>query len=86
MTWNGFSYNHTDINVVDRTIYQYNVVDFIHVFILLCVVVLCLTYGLVWFIVFNATFNNISVISWWSALLVEETGVSGEKHRLAPSH
>jgi hypothetical protein len=24
---------------------------------------------------FNATFNNISVISWWSVLLVEETGV-----------
>ena len=23
--------------------------------------------------VFNATFNNISVISWWSILLVEET-------------
>jgi len=22
--------------------------------------------GLVWFMVFNATFNNISVISWWS--------------------
>jgi hypothetical protein len=30
--------------------------------------------------VFNATFNNISVISWWSALLVEETGVPGENH------
>ena len=28
--------------------------------------------------VFNATFNNISVISWWSDLLVEETGVPGE--------
>ena len=28
--------------------------------------------------VFNATFNNISVISWRSVLLVEETGVSGE--------
>ena len=28
--------------------------------------------------VFNATFNAISVISWWSALLVEETGVPGE--------
>jgi len=28
--------------------------------------------------VFNATFNNISVISWWSVLLVEETGVPGE--------
>jgi hypothetical protein len=24
--------------------------------------------------VFNATFNNISVKSWWSVLLVEETG------------
>jgi hypothetical protein len=23
--------------------------------------------------VFNATFNNISAISWWSVLLVEET-------------
>jgi hypothetical protein len=28
-----------------------------------------------WFMVFNVTFNNISVISWWSVLLVEETGV-----------
>jgi len=26
------------------------------------------------FIVFDATFNNISVISWRSVLLVEETG------------
>ena len=26
--------------------------------------------------VFNAIFNNISVISWLSVLLVEETGVS----------
>jgi hypothetical protein len=25
-------------------------------------------------VVFNATFNNISAISWWSVLLVEETG------------
>ena len=24
-------------------------------------------------VVFNATFNNISVISWWSVLLVKET-------------
>ena len=29
-------------------------------------------------IVFNATFNNISVISWQSVLLVEETRVLGE--------
>jgi hypothetical protein len=36
--------------------------------------------------VFNATFNNISVISWRSVLLVEETGVHGENHRHAASH
>ena len=30
--------------------------------------------------VFNATFNNISVISWRSDLLVEETGVPRENH------
>ena len=29
---------------------------------------------------FNTTFNNISVISWRSVLLVEETGVPGENH------
>ena len=33
------------------------------------------------FMVFNATFNNISVISWRSVLLVEETGIPGENHR-----
>jgi len=30
--------------------------------------------------VFNVTFNNISVISWWSILLVEKNGVPGENH------
>jgi hypothetical protein len=30
--------------------------------------------------VFNATFNNISVILWLSILLVEETSVPGESH------
>ena len=30
--------------------------------------------------VFNATFNNISSISWWSVLLVEETGVPKKKN------
>jgi hypothetical protein len=28
------------------------------------------------------SFNNISAISWRCALLVEETGVSGENHRV----
>jgi len=29
--------------------------------------------------VFNATFNNISIIQWRLVLLVEETGVPGEQ-------
>ena len=33
--------------------------------------------------VFNATFNNISVILWRSVLLVEKTGVTRENHRPA---
>ena len=41
---------------------------------------------MVWFMVFNATFNNISVISWLSILLVVETGVPGENHRPDASH
>ena len=35
---------------------------------------------------FNATFNNILVISWREVLLVEKTGVPGENHRPAVSH
>ena len=34
----------------------------------------------VYFMVFNATFNNISLISWRSVLLVEETGIHRENH------
>ena len=36
--------------------------------------------------VFNATFKNISVISWRSVLLVEETEGPGENHRPVASH
>jgi hypothetical protein len=36
--------------------------------------------------VFSATFNNISVISWQLVLLLEETGVPGENHQPAASH
>ena len=35
---------------------------------------------------FNATFINISVISWRSVLLMEETGVPRERHRPAASN
>jgi len=33
------------------------------------------------FIVFNATFSNISAISWRPLLVVEKAGVLGENHR-----
>jgi len=36
--------------------------------------------------VINATFNNISAISWRSVLLVAETGGPGENHRPVVSH
>jgi hypothetical protein len=39
--------------------------------------IISMSFGLM---VFKATFNNISVISWWSVLLVEETRVPGENH------
>ena len=39
-----------------------------------------------WIMAFNATFNNISVISWRSVLLVEETGGPGENQRPVASH
>ena len=42
--------------------------------------------GLIWFVVFNATFKNISAISWRSVLLMEETGVSIENHQPVASH
>ena len=61
--------------------------EFIPIKILFCsvlyhklVIYWIMVYGL-WFMVFNATFNNISVISWWSVLLVKKSGVPGENHR-----
>jgi len=49
-----------------------------------------IVYWWVWFrfrfMVFSTTFINISVISWRSVLLVEETRVPGEKHRPVTSN
>jgi hypothetical protein len=36
--------------------------------------------------IYYATSNNISAISWWSVLLAEETVVPGENHQPAASH
>ena len=53
----------------------------------LFVVMVCVPMeDLVYFMVFIATFNNISAISWRSVLLVEETGLRGEKHLAVGSH
>jgi hypothetical protein len=43
----------------------------------------CTRYNIMWLMVFNATFNNISVISWGSVLLLEETE---ENHLPVASH
>jgi hypothetical protein len=45
-----------------------------------------LTGSRVKFMVFIATFNNISAISWRSVLLVKETGLPRENHRSVASH
>ena len=45
--------------------------------------ILCL---FVCLMVFNDAFNNISVMSWQSVLLVEEIGRPGENHRPVTSH
>jgi hypothetical protein len=46
----------------------------------------CIEKGNNVYMMFNATFNNITVISWLSVLLVEETRVHGEDYRTAASH
>ena len=38
------------------------------------------------YVVFYSTFNNISVISWLSVLLLDESGGPGENYRHAISH
>ena len=60
---------------------------FLYIFIVMVYHVHELYYNMVrvWLrvMVFNATFNNISVISWRSVLLIEETG---ENHQPVASH
>jgi hypothetical protein len=43
-------------------------------------------YWVWWFMVFNVTFNNISVISWRSVLLMEQTEVPRGNHWPVASH
>ena len=67
--------------VITRFIYTY----------ILSNVEINVAYDLFWIsrvrvMMFNATFNNISVILWQSVLLVEETGVPWEIQRPVTSH
>jgi len=39
-----------------------------------------------WLMVFKATFNNSSVLSWRSVLLVEGTGLPGENQQPVANH
>jgi hypothetical protein len=41
---------------------------------------LTLPFVVVWLMVFNTTFNNISAISWRSVLLVQVTDKLGDRH------
>jgi hypothetical protein len=47
---------------------------------------ICKSLVCVCLMVFDATFNNISVISWQSVLLVDETKGPAEKHLPVASH
>ena len=50
-----------------------------NIIVVMCVSYLCCTHLRLRVVVFNATFNNISVILWQSVLLLGETGVPGKK-------
>ena len=63
--WIGLLYT---VSIIKQINMKYSKVCFIKVWLM------------VWFVVFNATFNTISAISWRSVLLVMETGGPGEKH------
>ena len=58
----------------------YRALNLISTFLLKDMYIAFLFFG-VKVMVCNATFNNITVISWRSVLLVEETGILREKHR-----
>ena len=51
-----------------------------------CVFVCLFVRLFVCLMVLNVNFNNISLISWWSVLLVEETREPGENHRPVANH
>ena len=82
-----------DINELDFTSYNlnkkviHNTVRWRIAIKVLFIKVSFLSFSWFWlFMVFNATFNNISIKSWRSVLLAGETRVTGENHRPVTSH
>ena len=72
--WNGFYPECEFYFSIHGIIYYISILSFTGIFS-------CQKIG-VSVMVFNATFNNILVISWQSVLMVEETGISGDRHWL----
>jgi hypothetical protein len=66
--------------------FQFQMFNIWSVYMKVCLSLWIGRFRLVWFMVFNATFNDISVISWRQVLLVEETRVCRENHRPVASH
>jgi hypothetical protein len=66
--------------------FQFQMFNIWSVYMEVCLSLWIGRFRLVWFMVFNATFNDISVISWRQVLLVEETRVCRENHRPVASH
>ena len=75
---------HLKCNLIFFQFQKFNIGQFIWKYVCPCELVD--SGWLVWFMVFNATFNNISAISWRQVVLVEETGVFGGNHRPVASH
>ena len=86
-TWNGVVNNQLLIFFLLVLLYFFIFFFiFFFVFEFLPMFFICWLVGWFRFMVFNATFNNISVISWQLVLLVKEIGGPGENHRPAASH
>lgn len=60
--------------------------DRAHLIDINCFIIAINSVAYLWFLVYNAPFNNISVKAQWYVLLMEETIVHGEIHRPAVTH
>ena len=64
------------LHIIPFYLYMY-----VNLIVLMWWMCICNNVDLIDFLVFNATFSNISAISWRPVLVVEESVVPGENHR-----